>query len=227
MPVETLKKSLAERLKAARSDADKQLSALVLKAAEGKEVDPDAVLETCERAGIDAEEFLRRVAAKEQRITAQKRLKEVPGKQARLEALRADIAAKEAEAEKVLAALEDAMRGPRYEAKRLAEDLADSSMLKMELLRSCDAPEIVAELRDINKALDDNAAETGRIERERRDVQTVADKNPRDEKVDYRPAIEKATRRVAELTAELDRLRVEKNELIRRRDELESKAVFA
>ncbi|MBP3956700.1 hypothetical protein J8F10_15605 [Gemmata sp. G18] len=200
-----------------RANAEARYTAAVREAAEGKELDPDDVLELLLELDRGPEQFAADTQAIANRLELQAKLDTVP-------ALKNEFAKYEKETADRIAAFKpiekeyyERMRFLQFHRDRVEKQIREAEGAKQELYRSCRDPELLARASTIRGAIDDLAQQQQqwrkRIEDNRAALETATARNERtntglyaEDIANARFRLENATSKLAELNAQMARL---------------------
>ena len=200
-----------------RANAEARYTAAVREAAEGKELDPDDVLELLLELDRDASQFAADTQVIAGRLELQAKFDTVP-------ALKNELAKNEKEAADRLAAFKPVEKAYRermmflqYHREQLEKQIREAEGAKQELYNSCRDPELLARAQSLRGVIDDTAQQQQqwktRIENNRAALETATARNEKtntglyDEDIaNARFRLENATGKLAEVNAQMARL---------------------
>lgn len=223
--------SIFAEIRTRKADASAEYDRLVRTIANGEHVDPEAVLVVLERSGCDAEQLEKDAAALEARIVAARTLEQLPAAEDERRRLKETQAKVANDFDAIRRKHENAMRRIDDDLAVVADKMRDVSSARRLLLQTA-SPAAKANLAEAQGAISgvlqrQRAAEAARIkavadlaeaqENKRRTIRLDGERgDPLGAKV---VALEA---RVAELTADLQRLGVELSEARAKAEEAEA-----
>ncbi|VTR93572.1 unnamed protein product [Gemmata massiliana] len=212
-----LLKKLRTAERGRKADAEARYAAAVREAAEGKDLDPDDVLELLLELGRGADQFAADTQVIADRMALQAKFDTVP-------ALKAELANYEKETADRIAAFKpieteyyQRMRYLQFHRDRVEKQIREAEGAKQELHRSCRDPELLARAQTIRGAIDDVYQQQQqwkkKIDDNRAALETATIRNERtntglyaEDIANARFRLDNATSKLAEVNAQMARL---------------------
>ena len=207
--------AVSQMIATKKAEAEREFKRLIHESARGAAVDPKHLMTTLEASGHTFEEFKEKVSHKRDRLALAAKVAEEPNLQRRRE----EAAAKIQENDARLEALRQEV-GQENQRHLLAMQQADAALSQVsaardELYRTCSDPEILHRAERVMYALRENEAALKKARDEQSMYQDRVGNNRYHE--DQQKLSSEA---VARLTAKIDELRIERERLLARNQEI-------
>ena len=200
-----------------RANVEARYTAAVREAAEGKDLDPDDVLELLLELDRGPEQFAADTQVVADRMELQAKFDTAPALKLQLANYEKETADRIAAFKPIEKEYYERMRFLQFHRERLEKEIREAEGAKQELYRSCRDPELLARAQTIRGAIDDVAQQQQqwkkRIDDNRAALETATARNERtntglyaEDIANARFRLENATGKLAEVNAQMSRL---------------------